>query len=747
MRVTVTKASRWLQIGLISALAIFVLNGCGSDAADGKGIQVGDAKNDSNSANIPDGEDASDTDAPPDGDVLVDGQIRSEDSKGTPELPSDFNECCEQNNDCESDFCIGGPDCKVCTTTCFTDCPEGFLCEGVANFGTDITYICVPFGQGLCTPCENPSDCSSLSNKCTVLADEGSFCSRHCNDKAPCPDNYTCEAAADGQDYCFPTTSSCICPPSLLGQEETCFEENNFGICYGKSVCAGPGGWTGCNAIIPSAEVCDGEDNDCDGHIDEGQGGAPCKEENEWGSCSGSMYCDGVTGLVCTAETPAEEICDELDNDCDGGTDEPNATGCSILYEDQDKDGYGSPNAVLCLCAPTGHYTATEAGDCNDLNANVGVNATELCNGFDDNCDGKIDPENSSGCVIYYKDGDGDGFGDLADARCLCQPSGVYKTLIGGDCKDDDTAIYPGANESCNGADDNCNKVVDEPGAGGCVPYLKDSDKDSYGVTGLSQCLCAPTGDFTASLSGDCDDGNPDLNPAKPEICDSLDNNCNGYADEDCDKDNDGYCGEGKTVIGQPTSCPLGGGDCIDFDPQVNPGATEVCDGDDNNCNGTTDEAVQSPCGGCKPVCLMNAGPGGDENFNPDGGALSGTKINGQGFVVLSGGNSGTVMHTFTGWESGLTRWMQAGLNIELPDGTSAKIQVRTAESIPALSGAAWTPLWGPFPPKLLPVDLNEFGTVIGKYMQIKVELITSQAGLTPVMKSIDIVAAEYVNQ
>src|SRR5262249_26263025 len=86
----------------------------------------------------------------------------------------------------------------------------------------------------------------------------------------------------------------------------------------------------------------------------------------------------------------------------------------------------------------------------------------EVCNGVDDDCDGTVDPEGSTGCVILFKDADADGYGVDGDTKCLCAPQGLYTAKVGGDCDDFDPTINPGAVEMCNGIDDNCNGMIDE---------------------------------------------------------------------------------------------------------------------------------------------------------------------------------------------------------------------------------------------------------------------------------------------
>ena len=108
---------------------------------------------------------------------------------------------------------------------------------------------------------------------------------------------------------------------------------------------------------------------------------------------------------------------------------------------------------------------------------------------------------------------------------------GHGKNAVGND-EDDD--MYPGAEEVCNGKDDDCDGSIDEEGATGCVTYYRDLDGDGWG-TDDGKCLCGPEGEYTSTLSGDCDDGDSTIYPLAPEICGDLkDNNCDGQIDEDC---------------------------------------------------------------------------------------------------------------------------------------------------------------------------------------------------------------------
>jgi hypothetical protein len=133
-----------------------------------------------------------------------------------------------------------------------------------------------------------------------------------------------------------------------------------------------------------------------------------------------------------------------------------------------------------------------------------------------------------------------------------------------------------------------------------CPVWFKDKDKDGY-TDGTTKVSCEkPSDEYVSSATaGDCNDNDPNINPARPEICDGIDNNCNGLIDEGVklvfykDLDGDGYT-DGTTQVG--CSAPWGyvlsatSGDCNDNDPNVNSGKTEICDGKDNNCNGQIDE-------------------------------------------------------------------------------------------------------------------------------------------------------------
>ena len=305
----------------------------------------------------------------------------------------------------------------------------------------------------------------------------------------------------------------------------------------------------------------------------------------------------------------ATETCNGVDDDCDGMTDELNALGCKNYYIDLDGDKFGNPATALCLCGKNALATTTDNSDCNDEDAEVHPGAVEKCDGVDNDCNAKTDEENAAGCSPYYVDGDGDTYGDPSKSSCLCAAGPVFKASKGDDCDDADATVHPGAKEFCgDGVDNNCVNGVDEAGALGCNTFYRDHDVDGYGVTADSQCLCAAGGEYTADKNGDCNDSDKDIKPKATEVCDGKDNDCDGATDpvnaDGCtlwyvDADGDNY-----GTFFKPSKCVCEGlagyanqaGDCADGDATVNPGATEICDGKDNDCDQIKDPPGTQGC-------------------------------------------------------------------------------------------------------------------------------------------------------
>jgi len=220
----------------------------------------------------------------------------------------------------------------------------------------------------------------------------------------------------------------------------------------------------------------------------------------------------------------------------------------------------------------------------------------------DDDCNALVD-DNATDRQQYYRDVDMDGWGNTARFRVACDaPAGWL--VQDGDCADGDPAVHPGALDVCNGVDDDCNGVVDD-GADG-VTWYADRDGDGFGKPGVHQQSCGPVPGFVDNFS-DCVDEDRTIFPGAPEVCDGLDNDCNALVDDNpvdgvtafIDRDADGFGLDSSRV--QVCSRPGPewvdrGGDCNDNAISTFPGAPEVCDGRDQNCDGLQDDGNVCPC-------------------------------------------------------------------------------------------------------------------------------------------------------
>jgi hypothetical protein len=336
----------------------------------------------------------------------------------------------------------------------------------------------------------------------------------------------------------------------------------------------------------PEADCTSPIDHNCDGY------------PGSWdGDRDGSPACSDCDDNNAAVKPEATEVCNLSDDNCDGAIDE--GVG-STWYTDADADGWGDPTTAVTGCARPSTAVAN-ATDCDDGDATAHPDAPEACNARDDDCDGAIDEHDRFGNARWFRDADGDEYGDpdVWEGSCSSLDGYVQDDT---DCDDAVASTHPDADESCDGIDEDCDGTVDDSPVGAPAWY-NDSDRDGYGNSGSVEYACSAPARHVSNAD-DCDDGDRTRSPAATEACDLEDDDCDGEIDEagatgsstwypDLDGDTFGDDAAAIAACTQPVGTIETGGDCDDTDPSFYPGALEIdcADPTDYNCDGSVGNA------------------------------------------------------------------------------------------------------------------------------------------------------------
>jgi hypothetical protein len=359
------------------------------------------------------------------------------------------------------------------------------------------------------------------------------------------------DADGDGHGDASGVASACVAPSGYVAEPDDCDDADA--------------------AVSPDAdELCDGVDNDCDGDVDEPDAADAATwygdgDADGYGDADRTQTaCSQPVGFVdddtdCNDQSDAaypgaEEICDGLDNDCNGETDEDASADAVTWYADLDGDGFGDPGVAVTQCAqPTDHVL--DGTDCDDAQSTTNPGASEYCDGVDNDCDGTTDEDDAADATTWYGDADGDGFGGTTFQTTACSQPASYVT-DNTDCDDLSADSYPGASEVCDDADNDCDGSTDE-GIGST--WYADADGDGYGDAGSTTTDCEQPSGYVSDDT-DCDDSDGDSNPGGVEVCDGADNDCDGTVDDEAE------------VIGTAAACAADS--CMDV-LTADPGATD----------------------------------------------------------------------------------------------------------------------------------------------------------------------------
>ena len=538
---------------------------------------------------------------------------------GTPDFPTDlplgcepgegcFGDQCTENGQCQSGWCVENMGEGICTISCEQECPAGWTCSQV-GVGPDILFLCISDFANLCKPCSINSDCKTVGGAddvCIDYGDGGNFCGGLCTEGGNCPWGFSCEEAVtvEGVEVTQCVADAGVCPCTgksvQLSLATPCQVVNEFGVCTGMRVCD-EDGLSDCDAGTPDIEVCNGVDDDCDGDVDEPEevGGDYVNLCDDGNACT-EETCDGEAGCVYESLNEGEcmdgDVCTVGDH-CEAGQ----CIGLPIVCDDGNPctddmcDGLGGCDAKSNTVACDDGQPCTVADACQD----------GACAGFPVDCDCETDDD----CLAFDD-------GDLCNGTLVCN-----KEAFPYQCTVDAATVV-----ECLPMDETvCALAICVPETGDCTV---EPDHEGFACDDHNACTvgdqCAE-GTCTAGVDVICEDANQctdDL--CNPEVGCQYTNNSSVCSDNDACTSFDA-CQEGACVGGAQLPCDDGN---VCTDDSCDPQAGCLHAANDAPCNDGNDCTPEDQCaaGICVSSGMLDCDDGNPctkDTCTADGGCLS----------------------------------------------------------------------------------------------------------------------------